>query len=99
MLLKSALDRGEKVKGGVMLKLSEVELKMLIQSGETKAVELRVAAPRAKKMAERLCGMANAQCSVVIIAVKDSLHQIVGEPDKRIGETLDVVFRTVRQMI
>jgi predicted HTH transcriptional regulator len=50
-------------------------------------------------MAERLCGMANAQGGVVIIGVKDSLHEIVGVPDKRIGETLDVVLRAVRQMI
>jgi ATP-dependent DNA helicase RecG len=82
-----------------MGKLSERELKALIQGGETNTVELKVAAPRATEMAERLCGMANAQGGVVIIGVKDSLHEIVGVPDKRIGETLDVVLRAVRQMI
>src|SRR5438105_6481857 len=82
-----------------MGKLSEVELKRLIQGGETKTVELKVAAPRAVEMAERLCGMANAQGGVIIIGVKDSLHEIVGVPDHRIGETLDVVLRAVRQMI
>ncbi len=31
--------------------------------------------------------------------MKDTLHEIVGVPDHRIGETLDVIFRAVRQMI
>ncbi len=82
-----------------MVKLSEMELKALIQGGETNTVELKVAAPRATEMAERLCGMANAQGGVVIIGVKDSHHEIVGVPDHRIGETLDVILRAVRQMI
>ena len=82
-----------------MVKLSEMELKALIQGGETNTVELKVAAPRATEMAERLCGLANAQGGVVIIGVKDTQHEIVGVPDKLIGETLDVVLRAVRQMI
>src|ERR1700730_5385428 len=82
-----------------MGKLSETELKKLIRGGETNTVEFKVAAPRATEMAERLCGMANAQGGVVIIGVKDSLHEIVGVSEKRIGETLDVVLRAVRQMI
>src|SRR5438132_3971165 len=82
-----------------MVKLSEMDLKALIQGGETNTVELKVAAPRATEMAERLSGMANAQGGVVIIGVKDRLHDIVGVPDHRIGETLDVIFRAVRQMI
>jgi predicted HTH transcriptional regulator len=45
----------------IIVKLSEMELKALIQGGETNTVELKVAAPRATEMAERLCGMANAQ--------------------------------------
>jgi ATP-dependent DNA helicase RecG len=82
-----------------MAKLSEVELKKLIQGGETNTVELKVAAPRAVEMAERLCGMANAQGGMIILGVKDSRHEIVGVPDHRIGETLDVILRAVRQMI
>src|SRR5207249_6268914 len=82
-----------------MVKLSEMELKKLIQGGETNTVELKIAAPRATEMAERLCGMANAQGGMVIIGVKDALHEIVGVPDHRIGETLDVILRAVRQMI
>jgi ATP-dependent DNA helicase RecG len=50
-------------------------------------------------MAERLCGMANAQGGLVIIGVKDASHEIVGVPDQRLGETLDVILRAVRHMI
>ncbi len=82
-----------------MVKLSEMELKRLIKGGETNTVELKVAAPRATEMAERLCGMANAQGGIIIIGVKDATHEIVGIPDQRIGETLDVILRAVRQMI
>src|SRR5438552_5109408 len=82
-----------------MAQLSENELKKLIQGGETNTVELKVAAPRAVEMAERLCGMANAQGGVIILGVKDIRHEIVGIPDHRIGETLDVILRAVRQMI
>src|SRR5579859_1670793 len=82
-----------------MVKHAETELKRLIRGGETNTVELKVAAPRATEMAERLCGMANAQGGAVIIGVKDSLHEIVGVPDHRIGETLDVILRAVRHVI
>jgi Putative DNA-binding domain len=50
-------------------------------------------------MAERLCGMANAQGGMIILGVKDAVHEIVGIPDHRIGETLDVILEAVRQMI
>jgi predicted HTH transcriptional regulator len=86
-------------KEGVMGNLSETALKNLIKGGETNTIELKVAAPRATEMAERLCGMANAQGGLVIIGVKDSTHEIVGVPDQRIGETLDVISRAVRKMI
>lgn len=82
-----------------MGKLSESELKTLLQGGETNTVEFKVAAPRASEMAERLCGLANAQGGMMIIGVKDATHEIVGVPDPRIGETLDVILRAVRQMI
>ncbi len=82
-----------------MMQLNEMELKKLIQGGETNTVELKVAAPRAVEMAERLCGMANAQGGMIILGVKDAKHEIVGIPDHRIGETLDVILRAARQMI
>jgi predicted HTH transcriptional regulator len=55
-----------------MMQLNEMELKKLIQGGETNTVELKVAAPRAVEMAERLCGMANAQGGMIILGVKDA---------------------------
>jgi predicted HTH transcriptional regulator len=45
--------------------------------------------------------MRSGECSggLVIIGVRDSTHEIVGVPDRWIGETLDVISRAVRQMI
>src|SRR5258708_35424546 len=43
--------------------------------------------------------MANAQGGMIILGVKDAVHEIVGIPDQRVGETLDVILRAVRQMI
>lgn len=83
--------------GGVMMKLSEMELKRLVKGGETNTVELKLAAPRAVDLAERLCGMANARGGIVIIGVEDSTHRVVGVPDERIGETMDVVLRATRR--
>jgi ATP-dependent DNA helicase RecG len=77
----------------------ELELKHLIQSGETSTVELKVAAPRAVDLAERLCGMANAKGGMVIIGVEDAQNNIVGVSDDRIGETLDILLRATRQVI
>lgn len=83
----------------MMAKLNEAELKRVIKGGETNIVELKVAAPRATEMAERLCGLANAQGGIVIIGVEDSSREIVGVNENRIGETLDIVLRAARQMI
>ena len=44
-----------------MGKLSETELKMLVKGRETNTVELKLAAPRAVDLAERLCEMVNAK--------------------------------------
>jgi ATP-dependent DNA helicase RecG len=35
----------------------------------------------------------------VIIGVEDSTHKVVGVPDERIGETIDVILRAARQVI
>jgi hypothetical protein len=85
--------------GGIMVKLSETELKKLVKGGETNTVELKLAAPRAVDLAERLCGMANARGGIVIIGVEDSTHKVVGVPDERMGETMDVILRAARQVI
>ena len=81
-----------------MARLSESALRRLIKSGETTTVELKVAAPRPVEMAERLCGMANAQGGMVIIGVEDAQHRIVGVPDERIAMTVDTILRAARQI-
>lgn len=89
----------EERREATMGKLTEQALKKLIRGGETNTVELKIAAPRASEMAERLCGMANAQGGLVIIGVRDASHEIVGVDEKRLGETLDIVLRATRHMI
>jgi predicted HTH transcriptional regulator len=82
-----------------MTRLSEQELKRLIQGGETNTVELKAAAPRPVEMAERLCGMANAQGGVIIIGVEDAKHKIIGVPDDRLAMTIDTILRAARQNV
>ena len=43
--------------------------------------------------------MANAKGGTVIIGVEDSTRKVVGVPDERIGETMDVILRAARQVI
>ena len=74
-----------------MQKLSETGLWQLIKGGETSTVELKVASPRPDEMAERLCGLANAQGSFIIIGIADESLDIVGIPDKKIAQTKDVI--------
>lgn len=82
-----------------MGRLSEAELRKLVKGGETTTVELKLAAPRAVDLAERLCGMANAKGGMVIIGVEDATRKVVGVSDDRIGETIDVILRAARQVI
>jgi predicted HTH transcriptional regulator len=79
--------------------LSEAQLKKLVKGGETTMVELKLAAPRAVDLAERLCGMANARGGMVIIGVEDATRKVIGVADERIGETIDVILRAARQVI
>jgi len=85
------------VKEGIMARMSESRLRQLIKGGETNTVELKVAAPRAVEMAERLCGMANAQGGFVIVGVEDTERKIVGVPKARMALTVDVILRAARQ--
>ena len=71
-----------------MAKPSESALRRLIQGGETSTVELKVAAPRPVEMAERRCGMANAQGGVITIGVEDTEQKSVGAPDERMAMTI-----------
>jgi Schlafen, AlbA_2 len=54
-----------------MARLNEVALRRLIKGGETTTVEFKVAIPRPVEMAERLCGMANAQGGMIIIGLRE----------------------------
>lgn len=72
----------------MMPKLSVSALRKLIVGGETSTVELKIASPRPNEMAERLCGLANAQGGLVIVGVEDTEHKIVGVPDKRLALTV-----------
>ncbi|GHO89168.1 hypothetical protein KSZ_71740 [Dictyobacter formicarum] len=70
-----------------------------MKGGETNKIELKLAAPRAVDLAERLCGMANAKGGIAIIGVEDATHKVVGVPDERIRETMDVILCAARQVI
>src|SRR2546421_2849874 len=82
-----------------MARLNEVALRRLIKGGETTTVEFKVASPRPVEMAERLCGMANAQGGMIIIGVEDAERKVVGVPEKRMALTKDVILRATRQII
>ena len=82
-----------------MARLNEVALRRLIKGGETTTVEFKVASPRPVEMAERLCGMANAQGGMIIIGVEDVECKVVGVPDERMAMTKDVILRAARQII
>ncbi|GAC1390363.1 MAG: hypothetical protein NVSMB38_07930 [Ktedonobacteraceae bacterium] len=71
----------------------------MIEGGETTTVEFKIAVPRPVEMAERLCGMANAQGGMIIIGVEDAERKIVGVTDERTAMTKDVILRATRQII
>ncbi|HZT98108.1 MAG TPA: helix-turn-helix domain-containing protein [Ktedonobacteraceae bacterium] len=81
-----------------MPKLSDRELRRLIKGGETSSVEFKAASPRPDEMAQRLCGMANAQGGFIIIGIEDASLQILGVPDRRMALTKDVILRACRQI-
>jgi ATP-dependent DNA helicase RecG len=78
--------------------LTEVALRRAITGGETSTVELKKAVPRPGELAERMCGMANAQGGLIIIGVEDSSLTVVGVPDARMALTRDMVLRAARQI-
>lgn len=80
------------------MKLSKLELRRLIEGGETNTVEFKIASPRPGEMAERLCGMANARGGFIIVGVRDGDYEIVGVPDDRLALTIDVILRAARQV-
>jgi hypothetical protein len=82
-----------------MAKLQEGALRRLIRGGETSTVEFKVAIPRPVEMAERLCGMANAQGGKIIVGVEDVERKVVGVPAERMAITKDLILRAARQIV
>lgn len=78
--------------------LTDAALRRAIADGETSTVELKKAVPRPSELAERMCGMANAQGGLIIIGVEDSSLEVVGVPDARMTLTRDMVLRAARQI-
>ncbi len=78
--------------------LTDSALRHAIAGGETSTLELKKAVPRPGELAERMCGMANAQGGVIIIGVEDSRLTVVGVPDGRMALTRDMVLRAARQI-
>ena len=78
--------------------LTDATLRRAIADGETSTVELKKAVPRPGELAERMCGMANAQGGLIIIGVEDSSLEVVGVPDSRMALTRDMVLRAARQI-
>jgi ATP-dependent DNA helicase RecG len=78
--------------------LTDAALRRAIADGETSTVELKKAVPRPGELAERMCGMANAQGGLIIIGVEDSSLEVVGVPDARMALTRDMVLRAARQI-
>lgn len=81
-----------------MLTLTDEALRRAIAGGETNTVELKKAVSRPGELAERMCGMANAQGGIIIIGVEDSTLKVVGIPDTRMALTHDMVLRATRQI-
>lgn len=81
-----------------MSTLTDAALGRAITDGETSTVELKKAVPRPSELAERMCGMANAQGGLIIIGVEDSSLMVVGVPDARMALTRDMVLRAARQI-
>jgi predicted HTH transcriptional regulator len=86
---------GEKVR---MPTLTDAVLRRTIARGETSTVELKKAVPRPGELAERMCGMANAQGGIIIIGVEDSSLKVVGVADSRMTLTQDMILRAARQI-
>ena len=72
---------------------SSEEVRQRLQQGETNTVELKASTPRPKELAERLCGMANAQGGMIIIGVTDH-RKIVGVSDTSVA--IDALLRAGR---
>lgn len=69
-------------------------LEMLIATGETNTLELKVAPPRPADLAERICGMANGAGGYIVIGVADENWGIVGV--NNLGDAIDNLMQAAR---
>ncbi|NWJ97270.1 MAG: putative DNA binding domain-containing protein [Chloroflexi bacterium] len=74
--------------------LAVQQLQALINKGETNTVELKIAPPRPAELAERICGLCNAQGGYIIIGVEDQTLRLVGVKDPQAA--IDTIFRACR---
>ena len=65
--------------------LTDAVLRRTIARGETSTVELKKAVPRPGELAERMCGMANAQGGNIILGVLNLSVQPNNRQLKRLG--------------
>jgi ATP-dependent DNA helicase RecG len=76
--------------------LDEQKLQQLIMGGENSTLELKIAPPRPGELAERLCGLGNAQGGYIVIGVEDATLNIVGVTD--VSATIDTILRATRMI-
>lgn len=79
-----------------MAELSGEALRQLIAGGETDRVELKIGPPRPTELAERICGLVNAQGGYIIMGVQDGTLKLVGVNDT--GAAIDTILRATRQL-
>lgn len=78
-----------------MATLSTDTLEQLIAQGESSSIELKAGPPRPGELAQRLCGMANAQGGIIILGVNDN-RKVVGV--RNTHQAVDVILRAARQI-
>src|SRR3954451_11100029 len=79
-----------------MAELTGEALRQLIAGGETDRVELKIGPPRPSELAERICGLVNAQGGYIIMGVQDTTLKLVGVNDT--GAAIDTILRATRQL-
>jgi len=77
--------------------LSESDVRVMCNGGESGTVEFKLKAPRPAEVAERICGMANTRTGgTIIFGVKDETGEIVGL--SALNLSIDIVLRAARMI-
>ena len=75
--------------------ISDDQIKILVEGGETAEVEFKIKPPRDSELAERICGMANSRTGgIIIFGVEDKTTRPVGL-DKP-NEAIDSILKATR---